>query len=530
MSESSFRSLSAALMADPLTDSTQHDFTGSSTRTQEGGMRAGRVLGEFRLLRKLGQGGMAEVWLAEQVSLARQVAVKLLKPQLMEDASYVARFQREATSAGGLNHPNIVQVHAVGESGGQHYIAQEYVKGLTLKAYLQKKGAPDLPIALHIMRQVAAALKAAGEAGIVHRDIKPENIMISRKADVKVADFGLAQLHGTREGVDITQEGTTMGTPLYMSPEQVSGSKVDPRSDIYSFGVTCFHMLTGRPPYEGPTAVSIAVKHLNDPVPLLSERRPDLPPALSTMIARMMAKNPDDRYPSADALLSDVRRLSRAVRDADRPDQVDSEALERIAPATRESQVSRRSAMVLLTLMLLGTALASAGVGWLNRPADPLASPAPVPSDIRRLDSAREQYVHAMFLGNNEDAFKAIIDGWDPVEDRLWIRQAQEQLALLYLQDQTRWDDAEKMLTTLESYGREDSRYRAQALAGQAALLAYRGQHQRARNLLDSKLNPIAGHLATGSAWQRLADETRELIQQEHNRVRSSSGPDSPAS
>src|SRR5690606_34409449 len=146
------------------------------------------------------------------------------------------------------------------------------------------------------------------------------------------------------------------------------------------------------------------------------------------------------------------------------------------------------------------------------------------------LDSARDQYVHAMFLKSNEDAFKAVIDGWDPVEDRLWIRQAQEQLALLYLQDQTRWDDAEQMLTTLESYGREDSRYRAEALAGQAALLAYRGHHQRARNLLESQLKRIEGQLVAGSVWQKLADETRELIQKEQNRLRSPSAAESPAS
>src|SRR5690606_7308374 len=132
------------------------------------------------------------------------------------------------------------------------------------------------------------------------------------------------------------------------------------------------------------------------------------------------------RYPSADVLLSDLRRLAKAVRDTERPDQVDFEALERVAPATRDAQVSRRSAIAALLLMLLGTAMASAGVGWLNRPADPLAGPAPVPSGIRRLESAREQYVHAMFLGSNEDAWKAVIEGWDPVEDRLWIRQAQE--------------------------------------------------------------------------------------------------------
>lgn len=481
----------------------------------------GRALGEFRLLRKLGQGGMAEVWLAEQVSLERQVAVKLLRPDLMADASYVARFQREATSAGALNHPNIVQVHAVGEAEGQHYIAQEYVKGLTLKAYLQKKGPPELPVALHIMRQVAAALKAAGDAGIVHRDIKPENIMISKKADVKVADFGLAQLHGTGEGVDITQEGTTLGTPLYMSPEQVSGSKVDPRSDIYSFGVTCFQMLTGRPPYEGPTAVSIAIKHLNEPVPLLSARRPDLPPALSAIVARMMAKDPDERYPSADALLSDLRRLSKAVREAGASGQIDADILAPIVPGAAPGRVSRRAAIGALSTLLLATALAAAGVGWVSRPPDPLTIPAPVPGDIRRFETARQQYVHAMFLGSNEAAWKEVIEGWNPVEDRLWIRQAQEQLTLLYLQDPVRWDDADAMLTTLESFGREDTRYRAEALAGRAALLAYRGQHQRASNLLQSQLKPIEGHLAAGSAWQKLADETRQLIQRQQDQQRS---------
>lgn len=482
----------------------------------------GRTLGEFRLLRKLGKGGMAEVWLAEQTSLQRQVALKLLHPELMKDATYVARFKREASSAGGLNHPNIVQVHMIGESEGQHYIAQEYVKGMTLKAYLQKKGPPELTVALHIMRQVAAALKAAGEAGIVHRDIKPENIMISKKADVKVADFGLAQLHGTGERGDITQEGTTMGTPLYMSPEQVNGSKVDPRSDLYSFGVTCYHMLTGRPPYEGPTAVSIAVKHLSDPVPDVASKRPDLPPALSAIISRLMAKDVDARYPTADAVLNDIRRVMKAVRLADRPSQVDEQALVAVdpVPGHGSSQFSQRSATLLLALILLCTAGASAGVGWLTRPADPRSAPAPEPADVRQRETARDQYLHAMFLGNNEAAWKAVIAYWDPDTDRSWIRQAQEQLALLYLQDELRWDDARKLLTTLESFSRESTRYQAEAFAGQAALLAYQGQFARAKTLLQSKLRPIQDAIPAGSAWERLIREAQSLIQQNEDGLR----------
>ena len=492
-----------------------------SSKDATGEIGPGRTLGEFRLLRRLGKGGMAEVWLAEQTSLERQVAIKLLRPELMADQTYVARFKREASSAGGLNHPNIVQVHMIGEADGQHYIAQEYVKGRTLKAYLQKKGPPELAIALHIMRQVAAALKAAGEAGIVHRDIKPENIMISKKADVKVADFGLAQLHGTGEGVDITQDGTTLGTPLYMSPEQLNGSKVDPRSDIYSFGVTCYHMLTGRPPYDGPTAMSIAVRHLRDPVPDLAAKRPDLPPALSDVVSRMMAKDADERYQTANDLLSDIRRLMKAVRQAERPSQVDAQALDSVTTTgSSDRRVSRRAAIVLMVLLFVVTAGASAGVGWLTRPADPLATPPVTPPDIRQLDSAREQYKHAMFLANNEDAWKAVIDYWDPIKDRLWIRQAQEQLTLLYLQDRNRWDDAQQMLTTLESYQRESKRYLAESLAGQAALAAYQGQYQKAKNILQSRLREVQDELVAGSPWQRLVAETTQLIQEEQDRLR----------
>ena len=223
---------------------------------------SGRQLGDFHLLRRLGRGAMADVYLAEQGRLKRRVAVKILKPELAGDRTYLQRFQLEAQAAASLVHANIVQIYEVGCVDQLHYIAQEYVQGQNLREYIARHGPPDLPHALSIMRQVAAALAKAAEQGVVHRDIKPENIMLTAGGEVKVADFGLARL--TREGAanDLTQVGITLGTPLYMSPEQVEGKPLDPRSDIYSFGVTCYHMLSGVPPFRGETALGVAVQHL----------------------------------------------------------------------------------------------------------------------------------------------------------------------------------------------------------------------------------------------------------------------------
>ena len=480
-----------------------------------------RTLGDFHLIRKLGQGGMAEVWLAEQVSLSRRVALKLLKQELMQDEKYVSRFQREASAAGGLNHPNIVQVHTVGEETGQHYIAQEYVQGMTLKQYLRKKGPPDLPLALHIMRQVASALKAAADAGIVHRDIKPENIMLTRKIDVKVADFGLAQLYGPEEGVDITQEGMTVGTPLYMSPEQIHGEKVDPRSDLYSFGVTCYHMFTGRPPFEGPTAMAIAVKHIHDEATPLSKLRPDLPKPVCEIVSRLLRKNVDERYQSAGDLFNDVRRVQKAARGATSLADVELTAARSPSKGNSGSgPVSPRNMIGYLIALFILSGIASAGVGWLSRPADPLSIPPQQADDsIVRQNSARDQFVHAMLLAINEDAFLAVLD-WDPQADREWIRRAQEQLAVIYVRDRNRWPQAEEMLTTLESYGSENERYRAEALIGRAALLAYQGAFQKARNILQSQLGDAKETLPDGSPYLLLFTEAQDLCQLDLEAIR----------
>lgn len=267
----------------------------------------GKKLGEFQLLRPLGSGGMAEVYLAEQTTLQRHVAVKIMKPALMAHSGQdlVARFKQEAMMAAGLNHPNIVQVYTIGQEDGLHFIAQEFVQGKDLGTILKGRGKPDVASALHVMRQVASALKASGQAGIVHRDIKPENILVTKKGEIKVADFGLAQLgESTKDN-----KGVTMGTPLYMSPEQVSGRELDPRSDVYSFGVTAYQLLCGETPFKGNSPIAVAKQHLAASPPPLKEKNPALPDILCRMVHRMMAKRRSLRYQSADEVLEDLKKL-----------------------------------------------------------------------------------------------------------------------------------------------------------------------------------------------------------------------------
>jgi serine/threonine-protein kinase len=192
-------------------------------------------------------------------------------------------------------------------------MALEYIEGRNLKEYLVRKGPPELLVALSIMRQVAAALQRAGDLGLIHRDIKPENILLTRTGVAKVADFGLSRCLSGEAPLHLTQSGVTMGTPLYMSPEQVEGKPLDPRSDIYSFGVTCYYMLAGHPPFRGDSPFEVALKHVREEPPLLATVRPDLPATLCTMIHKMMAKAPEDRYQTARDLLRDLTRLRESL-------------------------------------------------------------------------------------------------------------------------------------------------------------------------------------------------------------------------
>jgi serine/threonine-protein kinase len=277
----------------------------------------GRTIGEYELLRRLGRGGMAVVYLAEQKSLRRRVALKILRDEFSNDPAYIKRFHREAQAAAALAQANIVQIYEVGEVDGFHFIAQEYVRGQNLRQYLKRYGAVEAVMAVNVLRQTAMALQkaASNDPVVVHRDIKPENIMISTGGEVKVADFGLARLNDQRNKNDLTQIGITMGTPLYMSPEQVEGGLVDPRSDIYSLGITLYHMLAGKPPFEGENALAIAVQHVKNEATPLQRLRPDIPTELAELIHQMMAKQPQDRIQSPNEIVKTLRKIDVDVDD-----------------------------------------------------------------------------------------------------------------------------------------------------------------------------------------------------------------------
>jgi serine/threonine protein kinase len=363
-------------------------------------------IGEFLLLRRLGSGGMADVYLAEQTSLGRQVAVKVLKNDATVGAStpevLLKRFEQEARAAGGLSHPNIVQVITTGRENDVSYIVQEYVPGLNLSQWMRKHGAPEYGIGLQWMLQITAALRAAGEAGVVHRDVKPENIMVTRTNTVKVTDFGLAQLNQpATPRMNLTQAGTTMGTPWYMSPEQIQGEKLDARSDQYSFGVTCYHMFSGQPPFPGKNAVTVAVQHLKEEPPPLQSRRADLPRELCDVIHRMIKKSPADRFQTADELESALQRLTRIPVNSRMGSPTDWIA--RLNAARPDG----RGALVAFALLFL----AAYAVG--RQAERPLRlPPTPAPAEIPKESTPVRQYALAMLQSDRSAAWEAVISGF----------------------------------------------------------------------------------------------------------------------
>ena len=270
---------------------------------------AGLRIGDYRLLRRLGAGGMADVYLAVQESLKRNVALKILKRHLADNEDYVDRFKREAQAAAGLVHANIVQIFEVGQADGFHFIAQEYVRGRNLKQYLGRYGAVPSDMALSVLRQSAMALQKGAEHEVVHRDIKPENIMLTANGEIKIADFGLARV-GKQTDNTLTQAGITVGTPLYMSPEQIEGNEVDIRSDIYSLGVTLYHMLVGEPPFDGDSPLAIAVKHTSETPGAIGEHRSDLPGEFEDIINQMLCKKKEDRPQSPMQLLVKLQPIN----------------------------------------------------------------------------------------------------------------------------------------------------------------------------------------------------------------------------
>ena len=257
----------------------------------------------YEIVSKIGAGGMSDVYKAKDHVLGRFVAIKVLKPEFSEDRGFVAKFRTEAQSAAGLEHPNIVNIYDVGSEEGLHYIVMEYVEGITLKTYIEKKGQLSFKEAVSIAIQVARGIEAAHNKQIIHRDIKPQNIMISTEGKVKVMDFGIA-----RAATSNTINSDVMGSVHYSSPEQARNGFVDGRSDIYSLGIVMYEMVTGRVPFDGDTTVAVAIQHLQEEMVAPSAYAPNLPVSLEKIILKCTQKNADRRYQAMGDLLLDLKK------------------------------------------------------------------------------------------------------------------------------------------------------------------------------------------------------------------------------
>jgi serine/threonine-protein kinase len=491
-------------MSSPITDSTP------APRVVELDL-TGQTLAGFRILRRLGQGGMGQVYHAEQISLKRPVALKILRPELASNPKALERFKLEATTVARATHANIVQVYEFGVDDGIAWLALEFVEGRNLRDYLARKGPPEVLLALSIMRQVAAALLRAGELGIVHRDIKPENILLTRKGEVKVADFGLSRvLQGEESALNLTQSGVTMGTPLYMSPEQVEGKPLDPRTDIYSFGVTCYTMLAGDPPFRGESAFEVALAHVRQEPTPLSSIRPDLPEALCAIVHRMMVKDPAGRYQTAREVLRDVVRLRETLSGANlaavQPSiSVEPVPMTVVAPVEPTADLSPERQPVggfefretssrgpssgfhfgrrlLAMLVLLSLPLAAGGgalLAWAKRlhgrPGQ--GAEATLPADASTVEAITLPH-------RNEQALRSIVDGYlipDKTRNPANGLGPCMDLALLYL-DTGRYDEADTLFGQLINFESSVS-YQILGTTGRAIVLALRDQKEASNQM-----------------------------------------------
>ena len=258
----------------------------------------------YQIIKSIGEGGMANVYLAYDTILERNVAVKILRGDLATDEKFVRRFQREALSASSLTNENIVEVYDVGEDNGEYYIVMEYVEGKHLKNLLKKRGKLTIPEVIDIMLQVTSGLSVAHDSYIIHRDIKPQNIMILENGLVKLTDFGIAVAMNSTQ---LTQTNSVMGSVHYLPPEMASGKGATLQSDIYSLGILMYELLTGKLPFKGDNAVEIALKHLKEPMPSLRKELPDVPASIENIILRATAKNPKNRYTDAREMYEDLK-------------------------------------------------------------------------------------------------------------------------------------------------------------------------------------------------------------------------------
>jgi serine/threonine-protein kinase len=340
--------------------------------------------GRYRMESPLGQGGMAQVFKGTDTVLGREVAIKILSLQYAKDQSFVDRFRREAQAAARLNHPNVVGVYDTGSDDGTHYIVMEFVEGRTLADFLSSGGSLLPERAVELASSVCVALSEAHKAGIVHRDIKPGNIMVTRGGEVKVMDFGIARAASAET---VTATATVLGTASYLSPEQAQGKPVDARSDIYSLGIVLYEMLVGRVPFGGDSAVAVAYKHVQEPPEPPSRINPDISPSLEAVVMRALAKNPDNRYQTAEEFCADLDRVRRGMPVAATPLLSETQAVAGPVTATRvqhptgvlppEEQRSRWPWILIGILVLVGVLIALFFIGrnLLSENANQVAVP-----------------------------------------------------------------------------------------------------------------------------------------------------------
>jgi serine/threonine-protein kinase len=292
----------------------------------------------YRIVRKLGTGGMANVYLAEDEVLGRRVAIKILNDRHAGDDQFVERFRREAKNAASLSHPNIVSIYDRGEAEGTYYIAMEYLDGRSLKELIVARGPAPIHIAIDYARQILAAIRFAHRHGIVHRDIKPHNVLVDGEGRLKVTDFGIA-----RAGVSqMTEAGSIIGTAQYLSPEQAKGAPVDQTSDLYSVAVVLYELLTGVVPFSGDTPVEIAMKHLSMVPEPPSAKRAEIPRDVDMIVLRALAKDPAERYHSAEEMDADLRRVSRGVAISPATEEAATAIISR-PPPTAVTEISPRA-------------------------------------------------------------------------------------------------------------------------------------------------------------------------------------------
>lgn len=488
------------------------------------GSLIGRRLGDYQVMRKLGRGGMADVYAARQLSLGRDVAFKVLRSEYARDKDYVERFRREARAAAKLNHPNIVQVYDVGSVDSVFYIAQELIDGGNLRERLEEHGAIGSEEAIEMLVGVASALELAAESGITHRDIKPENIMRSSRGAVKVADFGLARIQTdmSMTQTSLTQAGLTLGTPRYMSPEQVQGHAVDARSDLYSLGVTMYHLLAGRPPFEADDPLALALMQLQEtPQPLDRARRtraadgqPDLPEWLIAVVSRLMNKSPQDRFQTPSELLDAVHNEAAisTISGLGVGTTAATIRLQRAADQARQVILRRR---IRLAMGILVPLLLTLYAGWrFQAMAGPTVSRLLNPDTVSGEKTVQEQFLIAVDR-NDEAGWEAVSDYFPPEGSTInagYHAKSKIQLASLFA-SQGRYSEAENTLAALLRHPTLDSIYRTIVLARRCIVLEQWGKNKQATEVRRELQSEYAELIAENPSGRQFVD--RVLTQPE---------------